>query len=269
MKYYVYQLIDPRTNTPFYVGKGCGRRAYDHLKYKSKDDCPWNKRLGSLIGEMSAAGITPLVEIISSGHSEDDALTIEEGYILKYGRKHIDSDGILMNYFGHKGNSTITRPPVSKETRDKISALHKGRKPTTEARKNCSASAKVRMERMKADGSWEIVKTKNSLAHIGKKQSEDTAAKRNTSIKKTKDEKYGGKYTFSEDARKNIGDAQVGNEKHAKTWQVVLTTGETLMIKNIAKWYRETGVIHRKDGVTLKNKTGDIIGRREKIGSSV
>jgi hypothetical protein len=29
--YYVYELIDPRNNMPFYIGKGKGRRAKTHL----------------------------------------------------------------------------------------------------------------------------------------------------------------------------------------------------------------------------------------------
>lgn len=33
MKYYVYKLIDPETNLPFYVGKGSGDRMYRHVKY--------------------------------------------------------------------------------------------------------------------------------------------------------------------------------------------------------------------------------------------
>ena len=31
LKYYVYLLVNPETNTPFYVGKGEGNRVFDHL----------------------------------------------------------------------------------------------------------------------------------------------------------------------------------------------------------------------------------------------
>ena len=35
--FYVYCLIDPNNNEPFYVGKGIGSRGDNHLELKSKD----------------------------------------------------------------------------------------------------------------------------------------------------------------------------------------------------------------------------------------
>lgn len=81
-----------------------------------------------------------------------------------------------------------------------------------------SKTLRATVARLKENGDWARVVEQNRIAHIGKTQSEDHITKRNATIKKTKDEKYGGKYTFSEGARKNIGNAQVGNEKRAMTW---------------------------------------------------
>ena len=36
MNYYVYALIDPTTDTIFYIGKGCGGRVYDHIEEAKK-----------------------------------------------------------------------------------------------------------------------------------------------------------------------------------------------------------------------------------------
>jgi hypothetical protein len=270
MKYYVYQLIDPRTGTPFYVGKGCGKRAYNHLKYKSKDDCPWNNRLGTFIGDLAEVGIVPLIEIVSEGHTEDDALDIEEDYIRKYGRKHIDADGILLNYYGHRGNSTIARPPVSVETRKKISDANKGKQRSDAHKAILSTTQKDAVRHLKETGDWERVTELNRIAHLGKKQSEDTIAKRSISIKMTKEEKYGGKYNFSDDARRNIRQSQLGNEKHAHTWDVTSADGSVERIKNLAKWMRDNGLVKMRDGVRVKHHaSGQVVFTIAKVGAAV
>ena len=42
--YYVYQLVDPRNNKPFYIGKGNGNRAYQHSKLKDGNKNPYKDR---------------------------------------------------------------------------------------------------------------------------------------------------------------------------------------------------------------------------------
>lgn len=36
--YYVYMLVDPRDNRPFYVGKGTNNRVFDHI-LQALNDC--------------------------------------------------------------------------------------------------------------------------------------------------------------------------------------------------------------------------------------
>ena len=43
--YYVYHLIDPKTNLPFYVGKGRGDRMFHHEKYVKNNRIVDNKFL--------------------------------------------------------------------------------------------------------------------------------------------------------------------------------------------------------------------------------
>ena len=70
--YYVYLYVDPRTSTPFYVGKGRGARAIAHAKSTEK------KKLTSVIRQIRADGFEPQIEILShSLPNEEVALRVE------------------------------------------------------------------------------------------------------------------------------------------------------------------------------------------------
>ncbi|MGH7659150.1 MAG: GIY-YIG nuclease family protein, partial [Gemmatimonadales bacterium] len=58
--YYVYALKDPRSSPakPFYVGKGTGSRAYDHLV------TPDRTRKYARIKEIADSGARPLIDIL-------------------------------------------------------------------------------------------------------------------------------------------------------------------------------------------------------------
>lgn len=153
----------------------------------------------------------------------------------------------------------------SAEARKKMSKGNKGKKLTNEHKVFLSKTLTQTVSRLKSTGEWAQVVEANRQAHLGKKQTAEMIAKRNVAIKKTKQEKYGGKYTFSTQARKNISQSLIGSERNAKFWNIRLDNQEPFVIKNITKWYRETGVIHRKDGRALKDKSGKIIGIRERL----
>ena len=80
--YYVYSLKDPRKKPAevFYIGKGTGSRATDHLK---KID---ETRKGRLIQDILASGQTPIVTIVidkSIKRKVDDRVTVPKGAIEK------------------------------------------------------------------------------------------------------------------------------------------------------------------------------------------
>ena len=58
--YYIYALIDPINNVPFYIGKGKNDRAYKHLQGKDKG----NKKKTDRIEIIRRLGHEPKVDFI-------------------------------------------------------------------------------------------------------------------------------------------------------------------------------------------------------------
>jgi uncharacterized protein len=89
--YYVYALKDPRQNPakPFYIGKGTGSRAYDHIVTPDKT------KKYSRIREILEAGRKPLVVILSDDLSEVQAIKLEAELIAAFGTEA--TGGILTN----------------------------------------------------------------------------------------------------------------------------------------------------------------------------
>ena len=89
--YYVYALKDPRSSPakPFYVGKGNGSRAYDHLVV------PDGTKKWKRIQEIAKAGRTPIVTILAEDLTEVQALRLEAELIAAFGTQ--DTGGLLTN----------------------------------------------------------------------------------------------------------------------------------------------------------------------------
>jgi hypothetical protein len=105
--YYVYELIDPRVNLPFYVGKGKDKRVYFHLSEKSRAKSE-NKRKYNKIQKIRENGYEPQIKIVKYFENENDAYDYEELLIEKYGRIRYDENGILTNI------CESSRPPKHK-----------------------------------------------------------------------------------------------------------------------------------------------------------
>jgi len=84
-------LKDPRFSPakPFYVGKGTGSRAYDHLV------SPDRTRKYSRIKDITDSGARPLVDILVEDLTEAQALRLEAELISAFGTE--DSGGLLTN----------------------------------------------------------------------------------------------------------------------------------------------------------------------------
>ncbi|MBY0268912.1 MAG: GIY-YIG nuclease family protein [Burkholderiales bacterium] len=101
--YYVYALKDPRSSPakPFYIGKGTGTRAYDHLIE------PDDSRKGRRIREIVQEGKEVLVTQLADGLSELQAIKIEAELISAFGTEA--TGGMLTNVVIPSGNVSKVR----------------------------------------------------------------------------------------------------------------------------------------------------------------
>ena len=164
--YYVYAYIrskDSKTakaGTPYYIGKGCGKRMY--AKHGNHITVPKNKNY---------------IIILESNLTNLGALALERRYIKWYGRIATNT-GILHNFTEggegvsgfkhteetkHKLSINLKGKPLSEEHCKRIGVAHKGKSISEEQRKN------------------------HSLKMSGRKQSPEHIAKRTD---KTKGMKY-------------------------------------------------------------------------------
>ena len=133
MLYYVYAYIrnkdstTAKAGTPYYIGKGCGARAYD---------CCKNNRHGK---NVYLPKTREHIVFLETNLTELGALALERRLIRWWGRQDIKS-GILLNKTdGGDGASGAIR---NETTRAKLRLAHLGKRKSAEARKNMSVAKK-------------------------------------------------------------------------------------------------------------------------------
>lgn len=212
--FYVYLLIDPITNLPFYAGKGKGNRAQYHILKNQQGKNTENPYKDNVIRQILAEGLIPIIEYIYYTNSEQEAYDIEELTIKKYGRRRYDADGILTNLC--KDN----RPPhleYSEERKEKYRKMMQGNTINT-GRVQTTIEKEKRSNSLKAsyDSGRRVVTDKmreaSKATHIGKIVSDKTRQLQSESAKlskawrigKTNEEIY-GKEKADEIRKKKLG----------------------------------------------------------------
>lgn len=118
MRFYTYMYLRQADATPYYVGKGCGDRAFKRHRRASEKFIP----------------VPPAARIVVQyWESEAEALEMEKWYITLFGRKDLGT-GILLN-MTDGGDGTSGGTPWNKG----MLGYMKGRKVSDETRRNMSA----------------------------------------------------------------------------------------------------------------------------------
>jgi hypothetical protein len=72
LRFYVYIYIDPRNGQPFYIGKGRGNRVFSHLNDRRES------KKARVIDALQKLGLSPHIEILKWGLTEEQALLVEQ-----------------------------------------------------------------------------------------------------------------------------------------------------------------------------------------------
>jgi len=114
--YYLYYHKNPITEELFYIGIGTNKRAWDFTSGRNSHYKNYIKKYGE-----------PIVDIIKENLTKEEACSLEIKLISEYGRKGIDSKGILLNK-SIGGDVTALGNKFTNEQKQKIIQAKTGQK---------------------------------------------------------------------------------------------------------------------------------------------
>lgn len=103
--YYVYGLIDPRTNQMFYIGKGSGNRVFEHEK-ESLISPDSEKMKLKTISEIKSLGLSVKKIIINSNLTEAEAFAAEAALINAF--NYVSDVGLTNIVAGHHSAEALS-----------------------------------------------------------------------------------------------------------------------------------------------------------------
>jgi hypothetical protein len=167
--HYVYTYSYP-SGVPFYVGKGRGRRLNTHLwdARKGRNKNKWAVRV---VAKLLRNGEKPIIKKIATDLDNELACFAEEEFIAKYGRKDLKT-GILVNCTKGGDGGSDFRPEVKKKLAEKLIIA---------GQKTRFAKGLVPWNKGRTPPPHVIEAVRQ--ANLGKKQSEETKAKRSAKLK--------------------------------------------------------------------------------------
>lgn len=212
-QYYIYSYLR-EDHSPYYIGKGSGKRAYTKGPKEVKP--PRDKSR---------------VRILKADLTEEEAFLLEKLYILMFGRIDLGT-GILRNRSdGGDGASGALR---SEETKEKIRQANLGKKRPQWVYDKIAASNTGK----KASAE---TRAKMSAARKGRTCTEEHK-------RKVSEAKKGFKHT--EQAKRLMG---INQRKKAKSHRLTFADGRELIVDNIMEWC-ETNSYSTSPIYKVKNK---------------
>jgi len=208
--YYTYAYLR-KDKTPYYIGKGKGRRLYT----KSGNEIKLPKEKSRII-------------FLKQNLTEEEAFKHEIYMIAVFGRKDLGT-GILRNKTnGGEGSSGLIR---SEEFKRKMSKIHKGKILSKEQKqildehrvKVHSSESKEKMSKSKIGNKW----------NVGRKLSKEHIEKiRQANLNKV----------VSEDTKKKISISRSNSPTSTyKLWRITFNDGNVIEQLGLTKWAKENG----------------------------
>jgi len=162
--FYVYALINPLNNEPFYIGKGTGSRARRHEYNVIHSGTHFNPYVLTIITAIIEQNKKVIISYIAEQLNHNEAVLKEIEIIEKYGRIN-NKTGILCNLTDGGEGSTGRIFSHTEETKSKIRKTLKNRIISEETKKLMSKATSGRYKGRVLTEEWKL---KLSVSQLGK-----------------------------------------------------------------------------------------------------